>query len=265
MFSTLNYEIRGSLNAEPILLLHELGGSHASWSWIDNYLEDKFLRVIVDLPGAGESPVLSSEMSLDDVAQSLVELMDYLNIDKINLAGVAYGAVVSAYLAASYPERIKAVMMISIGPSISESVAEYVRNRADQVERDGIETVVDYSLRSSFPPGFETRYPEIITKYREIFTSNHPYHYAVCSRAIANAGTILTKRIQSIRSRAAVVGGLLDPTFTQEVVTEVANLLQNPVIPTIIKEAGHFPQIQAPQELTKVIIQFFLSQERVHH
>jgi pimeloyl-ACP methyl ester carboxylesterase len=259
MFSTLNYEMRGQLHSEPILLLHELGGSQASWSWIDHYLKDKFLRVIVDLPGAGNSPLLSPEMSLDDVGQSLVELMDYLNIDKINLAGVAYGAVVSAYLAASYPERIKAVMMISIGPSISERVAIYVRNRADQVERDGMGSVVDYSLKSSFPLGYATRYPDMIEKYREIFTSNHPHHYAVCSRSIANAGTILTERIQNIRSRAAVVGGGLDPTFTPEVVTEVANLLKTPVTPIIISEAGHFPQIQAPQELADIMIQYFLS------
>jgi pimeloyl-ACP methyl ester carboxylesterase len=259
MVTKLNYEIRGPKTAEPILLLHELGGSHASWNWLDEYLNDHFLRVIVDLPGAGKSPLISSEMSLDDVAHSLVELLDQLEINQINLAGVAYGAVVSAYLAASYPERIKAVMMISIGPSISESVAEYVRNRAAQVEREGMNFVVDYSLKSSFPPDFETLHPEIIKTYREIFTQNNSYHYAVCSRSIADAGTLLTKRIQSIHSPAAVVGGQQDPTFTPEVVNEVAHLLNPPVKPTIIREAGHFPQIQAPKKLANIMIHYFLS------
>jgi pimeloyl-ACP methyl ester carboxylesterase len=258
LVSSLHYEIRGDVKAPKILLLHELGGSHASWQWLDPYLENKFCRVLVDLPGAGESPLLSNDMSLDDVAASLVELLDQLEIKQINLAGVAYGAVVSAYLSANYPKRISSVMMIAIGSSISKTVSEYVYKRADQVEREGMEAVVDYSLKSSFPSGFVVQNPDIVSTYRQIFTGNNPHHYAVCSWSIADAGTTLTERLKSIRSRATVVGGRHDPSFTPEVIEEVANLLNPPVVPFILEEAGHFPQIQATQKLANLINSYFL-------
>jgi 3-oxoadipate enol-lactonase len=258
LVSRLNYEIRGDAKAPQILLLHELGGSHKSWQWIDPYLENKFCRVLVDLPGAGESHLLSNNMSLDDVATSLVELLDQLDIKEINLIGVAYGAVVSAYLSANYPERISSVMMIAIGSSISKTVSEYVYKRAAQVEREGMEAVVDYSLKSSFPTGFEVQNPDIVKTYRQIFISNNPVHYAVCSRSIADAGTTLTERLKSIRSRATVVGGKHDPSFTPEVIEEVANLLNPPAVPFILDEAGHFPQIQASQKLANLMSSYFL-------
>lgn len=257
------YVIRGSENAMPILLLHELGGSHASWQWIDPELEGYFRQILVDMPGAGNSPLLGDTMGLDEIAASLVELLDSLGIEQINLAGVAYGAIVSAYLAGRYPERIPAVMMIAIGTHISDTVAEYVRNRADQVEEHGMDLVVDYSLQSSFPKDFSEKYPEIFQTYRNIFLANDPHHYAVVSRAIADAGTILTDRIKSIRSTTAVAGGQHDPTFTPEVLGKVGRLLTPPVDPVAISGAGHFPQIQAPHELAQLMIRFFIDKKPI--
>jgi pimeloyl-ACP methyl ester carboxylesterase len=253
----IKYDLKGPENASAILLLHELGGNRSSWQWIDPYLNNHFRRIIVDLPGAGESPLLSSSMNLDEVAKSLIDLLDQLKIETINLAGVAYGAVVAAYLAANFPERISSVMMIAIGPNISQEVSDYVFNRANQVEIEGMEAVVNYSLQSSFPSSFRERHPEIIEAYKNIFTSNNPHQYAVCSRAIARAGTTLTQRIKSIRSRAAVIGGMYDPSFTPEVVSDVGQLLNPPVKPIIIEEAGHFPQIQAPEKLANYMLTFF--------
>ena len=257
------YVIRGSEKSVPILLLHELGGSHASWQWIDPELEGHFRRILVDLPGAGKSPLLGDTMSLDEIAACLVELLDSLGIERINLAGVAYGAIVSAYLAGRYPERISAVMMIAIGTHISEGVAEYVRNRADQVEEHGMDLVVDYSLKSSFPEGFPKSYPDQFRTYRKIFTANDPHNYAVVSRAIADAGTILTDRIKSIRCTAAVAGGQDDPTFTPEVLAQVGNLMIPPVKPVAISGAGHFPQIQAPHELARLMVRFFIDKKPI--
>lgn len=254
------YELKGPEGAPPLLLLHELGGSHESWQWLDPELQDSFRRILVDLPGAGKSPLLGPEMSLDDMAASLIELLDSLGLAQVNLAGVAYGAVVAAYLAGNYPERISAVMMIAICPSISDTVRNYVRTRADQVEVSGMNLVVDYSMKSSFPAGFSEQFPDVLEAYRAIFTGNDPHHYAVCSRSIADAGTTLTERIRSICSTAAVVGGQHDPSFTPEVVGAVANLLSPSVTPVVLAGAGHFPQIQAPRELAQLILRFFQKQ-----
>lgn len=253
------YKTSGPEAAPPLLLLHELGGSHQSWQWLDPRLGDRFRRIIVDLPGAGQSALPGEEMSLDDMAACVAGLLDELNIQRAFVAGSAYGAVVSAYLAANYPDRVEALMLIAIGHSISAQVSEYVNRRADQVEREGMEAVVGYSLQSSFPARFREAHPDIFNTYQNLFINNDPHHYAVCSRAIAAAGTTLTDRIRAIRARTAVVGGKLDPSFTPAVVEEVGKLLHPPVKPVIVEEAGHFPQIQAPEKLAELICGFFLN------
>lgn len=253
----LHYVIKESEQNIPILLLHELGGSIESWQWIDSELKGCFKRIIVDMPGSGKSPLLGERMSLDEIADSLIELLDDLGIETINLAGVAYGAIVASYVAGRFPDRITAVMLIAIGSSISETVAEYVRNRADEVEEKGMDLVVDYSLKSSFPAGFSDSNPKVFQTYRQLFTENLPFHYAVISRAISDAGTILTDHIRNIRCRTVVVGGKHDPTFTPEVLREVGYLLNPPVAPVVLEQAGHFPQIQAPKDLARLMVSFF--------
>ncbi|WP_158735682.1 alpha/beta fold hydrolase [Alteribacillus sp. YIM 98480] len=259
MNAQLNFKVVGPAEAPPLLLLHELGGSISSWQWMEPILGDRFRHIIVDLPGAGDSPILNEEMSLEEVADSLVQLLDYLEVQRVNVAGSAYGAVTAAYLSSLHSDRVSSVMLIAIGSSITEKVSEYVHNRANQVENEGMEAVVHFSLESSFPLEFHTNHPDIVESYRNIFISNDPDNYAVCSRSIANAGTTLTRRIQSIPSRTAVVGGKQDPSFTPQVIQEVADLLTPPVKPVIIEKAGHFPHIQAPKKLGDLMIRHFLS------
>ena len=153
----LHYEVRGPAGAPRLMLLHELGGSIESWQWCDRHLGDRFQRILVDLPGAGKSPVSGAAMTLDDFAAALVRVLERLGIPQTNLAGVALGAVVSAYMAANHPRHVAGVMMIAIGASISEAVARYASDRADLVEREGMHGVVDYSLKNSFPAGFAER------------------------------------------------------------------------------------------------------------
>jgi pimeloyl-ACP methyl ester carboxylesterase len=235
-----------------------LGGSIESWQWCDRHLGEGFRRILVDLPGAGKSPVSGASMSLDDFAAALVRVLERVGISETYLAGVALGAVVSAYMAANHPGHVAGVMMIAVGPAISETVARYASDRADLVEREGMQAVVDYSLKNSFPAGFAERHPDVFATYRQIFVANDPHHYAVASRAIARAGTTVTERLRRVQCPAAVVGGEFDPAFTPAVVAEVGRTLPRPVEPVIIAGAGHFPHIQAPAETARLLTRFFL-------
>lgn len=257
MATQISYKIEGNLEKEPLLLLHELGGSKYSWQWLTPKIKDQFKIILVDLPGAGDSPVLSEEMSLDDISHSLANFLDELKIDRVHVAGSAYGAVNAAYFAANYPEKVIKVILLAIGPHISETVKSYVFNRAAEVEKYGMEHVVEYSLQSSFPPSIHEQHPEIVQEYRKIFLNNDPKNYAISSRAIGSAGTILTERIKAIKAETIAVGGKYDPSFTPEVVAEVAKLLPGKPDPVIIKDAGHFPQIQAPEQVAKLMLSFF--------
>ena len=60
---------------KPLLLIHGLGGSWRSWQTILDSLAAEREVIAVDLPGHGETPPLSGEVSIRALADSLTEFV----------------------------------------------------------------------------------------------------------------------------------------------------------------------------------------------
>lgn len=93
----MHFVRRGS--GKPLLLIHGLGGSIASWDTIADALAAERELVIVDLPGFGESPPLAGAPSIDALADALVAFLDEHDLKGIDVAGSSMGARLALELA----------------------------------------------------------------------------------------------------------------------------------------------------------------------
>jgi pimeloyl-ACP methyl ester carboxylesterase len=73
-------------NGLPVLLLHFLGGSQLEWLEVTERLAGTFRCITVDLPGFGDAAHISG-YSVAEMADSVTELVAYLNLDAYVLAG----------------------------------------------------------------------------------------------------------------------------------------------------------------------------------
>jgi pimeloyl-ACP methyl ester carboxylesterase len=76
---------------KPLLLLHGLGGSWRSWTPIITALAAERNVIAVDLPGFGETPPLTGEVSIATLADAVTGFIDELGLRGIDVAGSSMG------------------------------------------------------------------------------------------------------------------------------------------------------------------------------
>lgn len=117
----LYYKVIGN-SGPALLLVHGLGSSIYCWRHLIKLLKDDFQIVAVDLWGFGNSSkYYAAEMNLDDQIQTLMSLMDHLNIKSFHLVGHSMGGHISLWLARNHLNRI--LKVVAIAPASHPKVA----------------------------------------------------------------------------------------------------------------------------------------------
>ena len=86
----MNYIRRGA--GKPLLLIHGLGGNWRSWNPILDGLAKEREVIAVDLPGFGETPPLSGEVSIRTLADSVTEFLRVNSLTGVDAVGGSMGA-----------------------------------------------------------------------------------------------------------------------------------------------------------------------------
>lgn len=107
----LHYIERG--RGEPLLLVHGLGASVATFRRNLDRLAQSFRVVAVDLGGFGGSSRSLRDYSLRAHARRLVELMDALGIVRAHVVGHSMGGAVALHLAAGWPDRVDHLVLVA--------------------------------------------------------------------------------------------------------------------------------------------------------
>ncbi len=107
----------GSMDGEPILLLHGFPEFWYGWHNQIPFLAEQGYRVIApDQRGynLSDKPEGVDAYSLDKLAGDVVGLMDTLGYEQVNLVGHDWGAAVSWWVATLYPERLKKLIILNV-------------------------------------------------------------------------------------------------------------------------------------------------------
>ena len=106
----IEYTLRGE---GPVIL--NLHGGHSNCQEIFGYqplLDAGYSILTPSRPGYGRTDVKLGKTAAG-TAESLIELLDHLNIEKVDLIGVSAGGATAINLAAKYPRRVKKLILES--------------------------------------------------------------------------------------------------------------------------------------------------------
>lgn len=112
-------------NELPIILMHGLSANAYSFSSILDRMADHYI-ISVDLRGRGLSDKPDENYSMNDHAKDIIGLMDHLEIETAVIGGHSFGARLSIYLAAKYPERFSKVILMDAAAKLHPNVKEMV-------------------------------------------------------------------------------------------------------------------------------------------
>jgi 3-oxoadipate enol-lactonase len=96
----------------PLLLLHSLGVSSESWSRVIKPLAQSYSVYAWDMMGHGDSDKPPRNFLIEDYARNVTHFSDKLGLGQIILCGNSVGALIALEVAAAYPEKVKAVILV---------------------------------------------------------------------------------------------------------------------------------------------------------
>ena len=98
----------------PMLLLHGLGGTSATWVPAGRLLAEAGHPVVVpDLLGFGASMRLGTRFRLSDQVDAVLRLLDHHGTAQVHLVGHSWGCVVAGAVATRAPERVSRLTLVA--------------------------------------------------------------------------------------------------------------------------------------------------------
>jgi pimeloyl-ACP methyl ester carboxylesterase len=98
----------------PIVLIHGLAASSAFWFGVTQCLGASRPTLLFDLRGHGRSSVTVEGYSAARMAQDLLELLDFIGIESVILAGHSFGGSVALHTTLQHPERVRCLVLADV-------------------------------------------------------------------------------------------------------------------------------------------------------
>ena len=147
--SKLHYVVEG--DGKVLVFIHGLSDDLNYWEVLTANLKKNFKVIRFDLQGHGESELVDDEISIDIYANDLKNLLDGLNVKKVNLVGFSLGGAIALDFSIKYSDYVDSLVLMS---SFSKS-DDYSKNIFNQFKN---------ALKSSFEDFYDLILPMVLCK-----------------------------------------------------------------------------------------------------
>lgn len=215
------FEIHGS--GEPVILLHGAGGSSQDWLSSLGDLGGNFQLIIPDMRGHGRSSDPSKVFRHDEAAADVIALLDSLQIHTFKGIGISAGGNVLLHLATKYPDRVKAMVIVSATPYFPAQARAIMRQWPDSVTGKDLEV-----LRRRHPGG--DAQVKAVLNYSRAFADSY------------DDMNFTPPYLSLIQARTLIIQGDRDPLYPVELSVEMLRAIPKSSL-WIVPSAGHGPVI----------------------
>jgi pimeloyl-ACP methyl ester carboxylesterase len=220
----LHYEVyaSGDASREPLVLLHGFMGSSLDWAGLAAEWAADFRVVVPDMRGHGRSANPALTFRHDEAAGDILALLDRLGVGTFKGLGVSGGGNVLLHMAAGYPERVKAMVLVSATTHFPEQARPIMRSYAIEL------------LPEQERERMRRRHPGGTAQIDLLFAQ---------ARAFADSYDDLNFTAQDlakITARTLIIQGDSDPFYPVSISEEMAAAIPNAEL-SIVKGGGHGP------------------------
>ncbi len=204
----IHYQAAGS--GPVVVFTHGLGSHLDAWEATVAEFRDRYTILTWDVRGFGGSERRPDTMAPATWASDLAAVLDEVGADDAVIGGISMGGVVSQRFALDFPERTRALILISTSSEVNERAEAGWNARADLIERDGLaKALTPTGPALSYGKEYRERYAdEILESARLTIERNDPACYAAACRAVSNID--YTADLETISCPTLILQGLED-------------------------------------------------------
>ena len=242
-------------NGETIVLLHGFGGYKDQWTAFAKYLKGYHL-VIPDVPGFGESSRIPTDRyDVESQVGRIKRFVEVLKLDKFHMAGNSLGGTFTATYGAKYPEKVLTLALLDPGGAPSQKKSEFLM----QLEKG------NNMLLGNSAQDFDklialifVKPPTIPASFKKVMVADWIAH-AEFNKKIWNDLKLfqfsLAPALPLIQAPVLIIWGDQDKVLDIGGVAFLEKNLRN-YKTVIMKDTGHCPMLERPEETAKVYISF---------
>jgi pimeloyl-ACP methyl ester carboxylesterase len=112
--------VAGPQDGEPLLLMHGLGATKASWLTVLPQLASRYRVMVIDLPGFGRSSKPIGRYDAAWFSGHVCHFLDAMNVERCHVAGNSMGGKIAMELAMLDPERVTDVTCLCPASAFSD-------------------------------------------------------------------------------------------------------------------------------------------------
>ena len=235
-----------------VVLVHGHPFDRTLWHPQVPALAQQFRVVVPDLRGFGESPVTTGVVAMAEHARDVEDLLARLNVDRAAVIGLSMGGLVAMELATRHPERWWALGLVA---TTAEPVAAHEpavrRDRADQIERNGMQVLIDYMHDGLYG----SRATPAIREFVDAMMARTSAHGAAAALRGRAGRPDYRPRLAALDLPTLVCTGSEDPWSNAKVTSELVAHLRHPET-LLLEGVGHLPNLEAEETFNEALIDF---------
>lgn len=251
----IHVELSGSGSRTPVLFVHGLGGSGASWAGLVAALGAERPVGAVDLRGCGSSAHGSGTITLERLADDCAAVINSAWGRRCHLVGHSLGGVIVQDLLVRYPTLCAAAVLVSTSSKVGEKAAESWRRLADIVERRGLS---ESGGQRSFSEGFAARNPGVVTEHARIAAAADPIVYAAQARAASSYD--YGAKLAAVTNPVLIIQGLDDRLTSTGGSVILNRALSNSEL-MMLADVGHNAHVELGARFAEIVRDFLSRHE----
>ena len=212
-------------NSIPLVFVHGVGLNNQMWNEQVNYLND-FSILTYDLIGHGKTPCKKDKLTLKDFSNQLLEILDFLKLDKINLVGFSLGSLVALDFSSRYQKKLEKLILIGTTYKRSNQERSLVLDRYNQAKYN--KPISKQALKRWFSNKYLEEHPKTHELFINILNKNPEDHknFIKAYELFANHYDDISS-IRKINTKTLVMTGSDDVGSTPEMSKELVKDLVN--------------------------------------
>ena len=261
------YEIAGE--GEPLFLVHGFGSKKESWIAQFPVLSKHFKVIRFDNRGAGKSDRPKGTYTMEVFADDIKGLMDYLGLEKTNIAGWSLGGMIVQNFVLKYPEKVKKVVLINTnygfpdedGPLVYKNMRleEEKQKKVDHVKAwwDAARTGYYIKFRKEMEANPSKKWYGLWSADDLIEESiiDTPTVEDIETQAYALKTHDTFDRLKTIKSPTLIITASHDRLTPRSSMEEIHGQIPNSKF-IVIDKAGHSSPLEKAPEVNQAIIDF---------
>ncbi|MFB6456840.1 alpha/beta fold hydrolase [Chitinophaga sp. Hz27] len=245
------YRIDGENNKPVLVLANSIATSYHMWDVQIPVFTENFRVLRFDTRGNGASDAPAGDYSINRFAGDVIELLDFLHIEKVHFLGLSLGGFIGQYLAINFPERIDKLILANTSSYLGPQTGFNNNIKALRAGAD-MAGFAEMFINNWFPKDIIASQPELIAEFSDEI-KRMPQQGLAGSFAAVRDGD-LRKTVALIQQPTLIIGGINDTVTIPEHSELLAATI--PASKLALLAAVHLSNIEKKEEFNQLVLDF---------